>query len=233
MKYNFYTSTAFEGCDIYDPKGKTIILCDTNIATTILDISTLVRQICGRLRDSVYKDEVSIILNTTKHRYAGTSKEMFSLKVLENINLGKLTEQKFNTDIDPLYKEKELRSYTPEAYNSFYINKYNDTIFFDDNLRKMDEYNFKLITEIYDSTISVIKESEKVNIVQKKESNWIIDKLTNREYSFSELENIFSEEFKLRGLVFNGFTIKDYFPEFTKTRKTKNKVKETYYKFLI
>ena len=233
-KYNFYTSTAFEGCDIYDEKGKTIILCDTNIATTILDISTLVRQICGRLRDSIYKEEVILILNTSKHRYAGTTKEIFNLKVTENIKLGRYTAEKFISDPDPLYKEKELRSFSPETYNSFYVNKFEDKIFYDDNLRKMDEYNFKLITEIYNSSISVIKEAGKYNIIPIKESdNWIIKKLQDREYSYSELVEIFEKDFIDKGLILNGYTIKDYFPPFIKTRKTKNKVKETYYKFEI
>jgi hypothetical protein len=232
-KYNFYTSTAFEGCDIFDPKGKTIILCDTNIATTILDISTLVRQICGRLRDSIYKEEITVILNTTKHRYAGTTKSMFKAQVEENISIGKYTEEKFINESDPLYKEKELRSYSSEAYNSFYVNRYKDYIFYDDNLRKMDEYNYKLIKEIYDSSISVIKEALKNNIKiqDQKISNWVTDKLQNKEYSYSELEALFAQDFLNKGLVFNGYTLKDYFPEFTKVRKVKNKIRETYYKF--
>lgn len=234
-KYNFYTSTAFEGCDIYDPNGKTIILCDTNIATTILDISTLVRQICGRLRDSIYKEEITLILNTSKHRYAGTSPEVFKILVKENIILGKYTEEKFNTDTDSLYKEKELRSYSTDTYNSFYVNKYDDIIFYDDNLRKMDEYNYKLITEIYNSSISVIKEASKYNIKVEDESNqtWITIKLKDKEYSYSELKDLFENDFKERNLMFNGYTIKDYFPDFEKTRKIKNKIRETYYKFKI
>lgn len=231
-KYNFYTATAFEGCDIFDPNGKTVILCDTSISTTILDISTLVRQICGRLRNSIYKEEVTLILNTSKHRYAGTSKEIFKILVEENIKLGKYTEYKFNNDIDKEYKEKELRSYNPLTYNSFYVNIYNKEIYYDDNLRKMDEYNFKLIKEIYNNSISVIKESEKYNIeIINKEKSWIELLLQNKEYTYSELEIIFKDKFEEMGLVFSGFILKDYFPEFNKTRKTKNKIKETYYKF--
>lgn len=230
-KYNFYTSSAFEGCDIYDPVGKTVILCDTSISTTILDISTLVRQICGRLRDSIYKEEVILILNTTKHRYAGTSKETFKLKVEDNIKLGKYTEYKFQFDPDPLYKEKELRSYSAETYNSFYVNMFQDTIYYDDNLRKMDEYNYKLITEIYNNSISVIKEASKHNIKLNEEENWVLSKLKEKEYSYSQLEELFAEDFKKRNIVFNGYTIKDYLPSFTKVRKTKKGVKETYYNF--
>lgn len=235
-KYNFYTSTAFEGCDIYDPNGKTIILCDTNISSTILDISTLVRQICGRLRNSIYKEEITLVLNTSKHRYAGTSDEMFKIKVNENISIGKYTEEKFNSDTDVLYKQKELRAFSADTFNSFYVNKYDDIIFYDDNLRKMDEYNYKLISSIYNNSISVIKEASKNNInttIAESELSWIEKKLKKQEYSYDELEKLFSEDFNNRGLVFNGFTIKDYFPKFEKIRKIKNKVRQTYYKFNI
>lgn len=236
-KYNFYTASAFEGCDIYDEKGKTIIICDTTISTTILDISTLIRQICGRLRDSIYKDQITLILNTSKHRYAGVSEEMFNLKVQENINLGKYVENKFKNDLDKEYKHKELRSYTKEAYHSFYVNRQDDEIFFDDNLRKMDEHNFKLIQEIYNTSISVLKEAENHNMevcINKQKLDWIINLLNkNKEYSYSELEEIFSEEFKNRNLVFDGRCFKYYFPSFTKKVKQKNKIRSMYYKFDI
>lgn len=68
-KVNFYTATAFEGVDIYDPIGKTIVVSDTNIAQSLVDISTLFIQICGRLRDSIYKNQALFICNTSNHRY--------------------------------------------------------------------------------------------------------------------------------------------------------------------
>ena len=40
-KINFYTSTCFEGCDIYDTDGKTYIVSDKSKSHTLLDISTL------------------------------------------------------------------------------------------------------------------------------------------------------------------------------------------------
>lgn len=234
-KYNFYTATAFEGCDIFDEKGKTIILCDTHISSTILDIATLVVQICGRIRDSKYKEQVTLILNTTKHRYIGVSKEIFFLKVEENVRLGKYTEEKFNTDPDLRYKEKELRSYSEETYHSFYVNKYDRVIFFDDNLRKMDEYNYKLISEIYKNSISVLKEASENNIIyeEPQKQDWIIAKLESREYTYKELELLFSKDFEEIGIDFNGYKMKDYFPPFEKKVKIKNKIRETYYKFDI
>lgn len=235
-KFNFYTSSSFEGCDIFDEKGKTIVICDTNKSTTILDISTLIRQICGRLRDSIYKDHVTLILNTKKHRYAGVPKEVFDIKVLENIKLGKYTEHKFNTDTDEEYRNKELRSFTKEAYNSFYVNMFDKNIFFDDNLRKMDEYNFKLVSEIYESSISVLLEINNTEGLQGEEAtievDWVRNKLKkDAEYSFDELKVLLAEEFEKRNIQFDGRNFKYYFPTFTKKIKTKNKIRSTYYKF--
>ena len=66
-KINFYTSTCFEGCDIYDQQGVTFIVSDGNKSNTLLDISTLFTQICGRLRDSRYKGEIIHVYSTTKY----------------------------------------------------------------------------------------------------------------------------------------------------------------------
>ena len=241
MKYNFYTAAAFEGCDIYDPIGKTIVLCDTNIATTILDISTLIRQIAGRLRDSIYKDEITMILNTKKHRYVGLTRDMFMLQVSNNIELGKYTEHKFKTDPDALYKKKELAFYNDEACHSYYVNRFEDQIFYDDNLRKMDVYNYDVVNGIYKTSISVIKEANKCGFETKLclpskntiKYNWVVEKLEDREYTFSELKELFLEEFKNRNIVFKNTSIKDFFPEHEKVRKTKNKIKDTYYKFKL
>ena len=66
-KINFYTSTCFEGCDLYDKNGVTFIVSDGNKSHTLLDISTLFTQICGRLRDSKYKGEIIHVYSTTKY----------------------------------------------------------------------------------------------------------------------------------------------------------------------
>ena len=55
-RINLYTSTAFEGCDIYDRDGMTFIVSDTRKR----DISTSMIQICGRVRDSRYGEIVHL-----------------------------------------------------------------------------------------------------------------------------------------------------------------------------
>lgn len=67
MPINFYTSTCFEGCDLFDKKGRTFIICDPNKPNTLLDISTSMLQICGRIRDSKYRGEMTLIYNTTRY----------------------------------------------------------------------------------------------------------------------------------------------------------------------
>jgi len=57
-RINFLTSSAFEGCDIYDPEGRTIIVTDGARTHTLLDIEMQIVQIIGRIRDTKYTDEI-------------------------------------------------------------------------------------------------------------------------------------------------------------------------------
>ena len=109
-KINFYTATAFEGVDIYDPDGKTIVVSDTNISQSLVDISTLFIQICGRLRDSVYKDQVLFICNTNNHRYLKyKTDDEFSLDSDEIARKAKVFESDFK-QMKPESQETTLNS---------------------------------------------------------------------------------------------------------------------------
>ena len=237
-KINFYTSCSFEGCDIYDPDGLCVIISDTNISTTVLDISTKVRQICGRLRDSKYKDEVILILNTTTHRYAGKNKDEFLEAVAESERLGKIkanTITSFNAD----QLVAELRTYTPEGYSNIYLNRYKNTIFYDVNLKYLDIYNFSLINEIYHNTISVLTECTKNKIIPKSAEtvksfsgfNWVKEQLIKNEYTYEELKEIFEPLFPLHGLKWGRASIDIVFPPYIKKRRTVNGKKYTVYVF--
>ena len=65
-KINFYTSTCFEGCDIFDKVGRTYIISDGTATHSMLDVSTTIRQIAGRIRDTQYKEITHIY---SKSRY--------------------------------------------------------------------------------------------------------------------------------------------------------------------
>lgn len=238
-RINFYTSCAFEGCDIYDANGYCIIVSDTNISTTVLDISTKIRQICGRIRNSNYQDRVTIILNTGRHRYAGTTEESFLKHVQDSEYKGRNWNRLFNigTDED---KETYLASYHKDTFSTLYVSKYNNKLFYDENLKAMDIYNYKLISEIYNSSITVLTECTKNNfnpliIKPDKGLQWIKDKLielNQYEFTYEELNKIFEPLFLKHNIKWNKNTsIIKFFPEHTKKRKMKNGVKNTYYIF--
>ncbi len=239
-KLNFYTSCAFEGCDIYDENGYTIIISDTTISTTVLDISTKIRQVCGRIRNSKYKDQVTLILNTNKHRYAGTTDSMFYSEVAKSEKLGKIKSEQFKKESED-EKQADLRLYNRETFSSIYLNLYEDVIFYDENLKKLDIYNYNLISEIYNNSISVLNECAKYNFKPEitkhynKGLNWIrnkIKELDKYEYTYQELEDLFKELFKEHNLIWNKNTsIKKHFPEYIKKVKTVNNKRETYYIF--
>lgn len=242
-KINFYTSCAFEGCDIYDPDGMCVILSDTAIATTILDISTKIRQICGRLRDSKYKDECILVLNTRVHRYAGISPSAFAEKISIIEHKGhsreglikRLTDLEIATEVD-LYNQNKT------AYNNMYINYHDNRFFFDENLKKIDCYNYKLLAEIYKTTIFVITEykrvgyetqSELVSMRNARGLEWIKEIVKQKEnWTYNELEEVFKPLFRKHFLEWNkNNSITLFFPPFEKKRISVDNKKYVVYRF--
>lgn len=57
--FNFYTSTCFEGCDIFDENGRIFIVSEAHKNHTKMDVMTTLIQICGRIRDSKYNTEIN------------------------------------------------------------------------------------------------------------------------------------------------------------------------------
>lgn len=246
-KLNFYTSCSFEGCDIYDEKGMTVILSDTSLSTTILDISTKIRQVCGRIRNSKYKDECILVLNTRHHRYANVSKNQFDdfsakmeAKGKDRINLlTGCSEMSFCTEVE-LYGQNKI------GYNNIYVNFFNSHFFYDENLKKIDLYNYMLVSEIYNSTLTVITEYRRHNFnvsdelmtkINSKGLPWvvdIIDQTPHKEWTYTEIENRFKNEFNIRGLNWNhSSVINTFFPPYEKIRKRVNGKRESVYVFSL
>ena len=94
-KINFYTATAFEGCDIYDEEGKSFVITDGNKDYTKIDIVTVLPQIIGRVRNSRYSNTVHLLY--TKNQYmCDITEEDFTEQVLNNISIAKKDVQIFN-----------------------------------------------------------------------------------------------------------------------------------------
>lgn len=62
--FHFITATAFEGVDFFDPEGRTYIISDKSYVSTKYSIETTIPQIVGRIRDSRFSTQVTVVFNT-------------------------------------------------------------------------------------------------------------------------------------------------------------------------
>lgn len=245
-KINFYTSAAFEGCDIMDENGYVIIIADSNIATTINDISTSVVQICGRIRNSKYKTSAYMILNTKNHRYCKfRSKDLFVdfTNKTKNGALGKVKSY-MEAGVDQRRVERDLFLKTQKEHHSIYIDMENDEFFYDDNLRKLDIRNYDLINEIYNKTINVLSEIQNTNQLVVKEAVIVkYDKATmemisllnyKNKYTYNQIKEILLPVFEKYNLSTTDNKIGRYLTTFCDKSRVQTKgVKESIYQLKV
>jgi len=148
-KINLITSTAFEGCDILDENGRTIIISDSTKNHTLVDISTSLHQIAGRIRDSNYASEIWHLFSST--RYSNDlSYEEYSKVVKENIKVSKRRIDTYNAIIP------EDRAVISVDSDSEYFVKKDNWFYFDPNRVKFDLYNFKITNHIYKTKVNLV-----------------------------------------------------------------------------
>ena len=92
---NFYTSCVFEGCDIEDKFGRTYIVVNSNRTSSKVCMTTLVPQICGRVRDSVYINDVKMLVCGNIDCLDYTRDEWLSI-VVDNLLKAKSTVDTYN-----------------------------------------------------------------------------------------------------------------------------------------
>ena len=153
-KINFYTSTAFEGCDIFDNVGRTYIVSDASKSHTLLDISTLFIQICGRLRNSIYKQEITHIYSTTRYSEDLTLEE-FTEKTKETM----VKAVKLANDINQVPDDSRKTMLGKIKYlNEQYVRLEDYRLIVDKNLANIDIVNFKITKQIYKTVITLTDE---------------------------------------------------------------------------
>ena len=157
-KINFYTSTAFEGCDIFDEQGRTYIVSDTSKAQTLLDISTLFVQICGRIRNSIYKSEITHIFSTTRYSENLTLEE-YTERTQQTLNKAIKLADDINNNISE-ESRKCILSQIPYI-NEKYLYIENNRLIVDKNLANVDIVNFKITKQIYKTVITLSEELQR------------------------------------------------------------------------
>ena len=194
-KINLLTSTVFEGSDIYDPDGRTIIVSDPSKSQTLLDISTSIQQIAGRIRNSKYLGWITHLYKNT--RYSEIGYDEFRQLNLTNIEESKQAVISFNAL--PESAKKKILNFTADTY--IQIDKDHNFVY-DPNMAKIDIFNYKVINGLYSIRVNLAQEYQK----QGFESSEVKDKSISMDFedtteSFRDLvlavRKEYEQEFKL------------------------------------
>lgn len=194
--YNFYTSTAFEGCDIYDEKGIAVILNDGHIPHSLLPVDTLFFQIAGRLRDSRYRDYIINIFSPIKNtddvtfdEYAEASEKAF--KEAEEY-VRRMNSRNDEPDLAELYTDKR------------YVRMQDGRMIADRNMQNNDLLKRELQTVVYGSWRNLMDEiaSSGIKIVKTEEAypEKPVKEADTRKTSFKEMFKAYCELKKAKSL---------------------------------
>ena len=161
-KINFYTSTCFEGCDLYDENGKIFIVSEGSKAQTNYDIFTSIRQIAGRIRNTQYRN-IEHIYSLTRYSEDLTYEEFKAITEKDVDNA-----KHYTTIVNG---DSGLCGFIKECNNP-YIYKENGLFVFDPNLLKVDLFNFRNTKSTYSLKVNLFKEYNKINydIIPKSDS---------------------------------------------------------------
>ena len=135
---NFYTSTAFEGCDINDVDGKTYVVVDANREHTAIDIYTTLPQIIGRIRDTKYKNQCTLIVDPSNKYLLGA--EEFEISIRKHIATGLEAVKNYNTSSQGF---KELIKQSLLNSNYVIYNDKTDTLSSNENAHLSDLNTFE------------------------------------------------------------------------------------------
>ena len=194
-RINFYTSTCFEGCDIYDPNGRTYIVSDGNKANTLFDISTVFTQICGRIRDSHYGDMVTHIFSTTRYSQDVTLDEFVT-----SSHKAFAEAKRYANDINSLPDSSRIKTLEKIPYlNERYIRKEDNRLVVDGNLVNMDIVNFKICRHIYRHYANLSSELQQSGYkIEHHLYNFAAEKLESKPYTQINFKELFEEYVKLK-----------------------------------
>ena len=161
--FTFITSKSFEGADYYSESGVCFVVSNSSNTNTLLDISTDIYQIAGRIRTTTnpFRNILIHIFNTTGKRDLdlSISYEDMIVKTYEDLEAAKEMVELVNTN-------DKIKSAAEKLLNRDYIMMdENGRYFVNDMLIKLDLYTYKLEQSIYKNGISIMKNYNQNGIV--------------------------------------------------------------------
>lgn len=152
--FTFITSKSFLGVDIYSDSGIAYVVSNLNRKTTLLDISTDLYQISGRIRNTnnPFKDTICHIYNVGA---SDMTPEEFKDVVQQKVEDTYVQMEIFNSAADS-HKKAVLKRFEMDMEDDYsYYNPETNELEFN-NLKKLnEEFNFEIVNEIYRNGLSV------------------------------------------------------------------------------
>lgn len=140
-KINFYTRTAWQGADVFDKDGQVYIVSDGNSQYTMVDPSTDLKQILGRIRDSQNLNYIRIF-KPENDRYAEYKNNEYeankALRTPEAVQEQIAMFQKIGIDLSD--NEEALERYEAQWYLRYDPEK--KSLVEDKCLKYLDEINY-------------------------------------------------------------------------------------------
>ena len=168
-RFTFITSKSFEGADYFSETGLCFVVSNSRNKNTLLDISTDIYQIAGRIRtpENPFRNVLVHIFNTAGKRKLNLniSYEDFKLSIQNEVELA-------TKIVDTVNKASNGKGIADKMIKSEYIMKDgNGNYFLNDTLVKLDLMNFQIEKQIY-SEGRKLKKSYNTNGILTTDINW-------------------------------------------------------------
>lgn len=153
--FTFVTSKSFLGVDFYSDSGIIYVVSNVNRKTTLIDISTDLYQIAGRIRNlnNPFKDRICHIYNTGAYEM---SPEDFKELVASKIEATNEKIEVFNNLMNDKQRKALLKCFETkfEDYYSYYNNE-TGLLEFNELQQLNEEFNFSIVNEIYTNGLTL------------------------------------------------------------------------------
>ncbi|MBO7506903.1 MAG: hypothetical protein J6T67_05925 [Paludibacteraceae bacterium] len=166
--FNFYTSTCFEGCDILDEDGRIFIVSEKYKDHTMLDIQTSLLQICGRIRNSKYKLEITQLYGTSV--YKDVTLEEFMANLNAEVAAAEINAKAYDQTVGA-ERERLINNHLTKSH---YIGVDGDgRIVLDRTFANIEIVNYNIVNGVYRSQVNMVSalKSADLNVIASSEED--------------------------------------------------------------
>ncbi|MCI5716890.1 MAG: hypothetical protein MR292_00675 [Alistipes sp.] len=203
----------------------TFIVSDGRKAHTLLDISTLFTQICGRIRNSRYKTQIIHVYSTTKYSKTVTLNEFIraTKKTLSEA-------EDYAAEINSLSEATRIKTLSKIPYiNEQYVRIEDNRLVVDKNLANMDIVNFKISRHIYATYVNLTDELQRNGYkVAVRTYSKVIEQLATKPKARITFQELFDEYCRLKTMTTPFFVLESPAELCTRIEQRNPLVKQAY-----